>query len=263
MSVEKTKFQCHRLEGKVAIVTAATLGIGLAIVERLAHEGAKVVISSRRQANIDTAIDSLVKSGICRNRLAGIACHVGDVAQLQKLVDFTIEKFGRIDILVNNAGINPVFGSALDVSDEMFDKLFQVNVKSGFILTKLVVPHMKKTGGGNIIFNASFGGYLAGPGIGVYSVTKTTLLGLTKMLATELAPLNIRVNGIAPGVIKTKMSSAIIDEDTGKPALLGNPMDRVGTPEECAGAVAFLVSSDGSYITGETILINGGGHARL
>uniref|UniRef100_A0AC34R247 Uncharacterized protein n=1 Tax=Panagrolaimus sp. JU765 TaxID=591449 RepID=A0AC34R247_9BILA len=140
------RFNCSRLNGKVALVTGATQGIGLAIVERLAHEGAKVVISSRKQKNVDESIDYVVSTGICRNNLAGIPCHVGEPEQLKKLVDFTIEKFGKIDILVNNAGINPVFGSSLDVSDSMYEKLFQVNVKSGFILTKLVTPIMEKNG---------------------------------------------------------------------------------------------------------------------
>ena len=159
------RFNCDRLKGKVALVTGATQGyvkcfemfeivlfnflyfrIGLAIVERLAHEGAKVVLSSRKQKNVDEAIDYVVSTGVCRQNLAGIPCHVGEVDQLKKLVDFAIEKFGKIDILVNNAGINPIFGSSLEVTDDMFDKLFQVNVKSGFVLTKLVAPIMEKNG---------------------------------------------------------------------------------------------------------------------
>uniref|UniRef100_A0A914PM33 Uncharacterized protein n=1 Tax=Panagrolaimus davidi TaxID=227884 RepID=A0A914PM33_9BILA len=165
------RFNCDRLKDKVAIVTAATQGknlrksvpqstsahpwspqfkyimkIGLAIAERLAHEGAKVIISSRKQKNVDEAIDYIVSTGICRNRLAGMPCHVGEEEQLKKLVDFTLQKFGKIDILVNNAGINPAFGSALEVGNDLFDKLFAVNVKSGFILTKLVVPIMEKQG---------------------------------------------------------------------------------------------------------------------
>uniref|UniRef100_A0AC34GDI6 Uncharacterized protein n=1 Tax=Panagrolaimus sp. ES5 TaxID=591445 RepID=A0AC34GDI6_9BILA len=236
--------------------------IGLAIAERLAHEGAKVIISSRKQKNVDEAIDYIVSTGVCRNRLAGMPCHVGEEEQLKKLVDFTLEKFGKIDILVNNAGINPAFGSPLEVGNDLFDKLFQVNVKSGFILTKLVAPIMEKQGGGNIIFNASYGAYRPGMGIGVYSVTKTALLGLTKMFSQELAAKNIRVNAIAPGVIKTKMSQMIVEQDE-IPDLAGNPLNRYGEPHECAGAVAFLVSDDASYITGETILMNGGAHARL
>jgi len=257
------RFNCDRLKGKVALVTGATQGIGLAIVERLAHEGAKVVLSSRKQKNVDEAIDYVVSTGVCRQNLAGIPCHVGEVDQLKKLVDFAVEKFGKIDILVNNAGINPIFGSSLDVTDAMFDKLFQVNVKSGFVLTKMVAPIMEKNGGGVIVFNASYGGFKPMPGIGIYSVTKTALLGLTKLLATELAHKKIRVNGIAPGVIRTKMSASLIDDEGKSAENDGNPLGRVGEAHECAGAVAFLASDDASYITGETILINGGSHARL
>uniref|UniRef100_A0A914VDP1 Dehydrogenase/reductase SDR family member 4 n=1 Tax=Plectus sambesii TaxID=2011161 RepID=A0A914VDP1_9BILA len=195
-----------KLQGKVAIVTAATKGIGEAIAERLAQDGAKVVISSRRQDNVDETVGRLKKLGLT---VAGIVCHVGNAADRAKLIDFTLSTFGRIDILVNNAGINPHFGHILDISEEVWDKLFDVNVKAAFMLCKLVVPHMEKVGGGSIVFNASIGGYKPPTGIATYGVTKTTLLGLTKALAVSLVHQNIRVNGIAPGIIKTHMSRAV------------------------------------------------------
>ncbi|EYC34511.1 hypothetical protein Y032_0001g447 [Ancylostoma ceylanicum] len=198
---------CHRLEGKVAIVTAATKGIGLAIAERLGREGAAVVICSRNQKNVDDAVNYLKSKGI--SRVEGIACHIANAEHQRKLVDFTIEKFNKIDILINNHGINPAFGHILEVDEKIWDKLFEVNVKAGWQLTKLVHPHMVKNGGGSIVFNASFSAYKSPPGIAAYGVTKTTLLGLTQALAHGLAKDNIRVNGIAPGVIKTKMSEAL------------------------------------------------------
>uniref|UniRef100_A0A0K0DT43 Dehydrogenase/reductase SDR family member 4 n=1 Tax=Strongyloides stercoralis TaxID=6248 RepID=A0A0K0DT43_STRER len=256
--------KCYRLENKVAIITAATKGIGLAIAERLGLEGCSIVISSRNEKNVQEAIDYLKKKGI--KNVEGTLCHVAKDKDRQKLVDFTLEKFKKIDILVNNHGINPVFGDMLSVTEEVWDKLFETNVKAGFMLTKLVVPHMLKNGGGNIIFNASYGAYRQGKGIAAYTVTKTTLLGLTKALSDELSPQGIRVNAIAPGVIKTKMSKAMWDGDNGEKDLvnaLETPMGRLGTPEECSGAVAYLVSDDASYVTGETIVIAGGIHARL
>uniref|UniRef100_A0AC35TUM6 Dehydrogenase/reductase SDR family member 4 n=1 Tax=Rhabditophanes sp. KR3021 TaxID=114890 RepID=A0AC35TUM6_9BILA len=261
-----SSIKCHRFEGKVAIVTAATKGIGLAIAERLGVEGASVVISSRSQENVNESLVYLRGRGV--KKVEGMVCHVAKDDHRKALIDFTLSKFGRIDILINNHGINPVFGDMMDVSESVWDKLFETNVKAGFLLTKLVMPHMLKVGGGNVLFNASFGGYKSFKGIAAYSVTKTTLLGLTKALSDELAPKGIRVNCIAPGVIKTKMSKAMWDgngEESQKDlaTAMDTPLGRIGTPEECAGTVAFLVSEDASYITGETVVINGGGHARL
>jgi len=226
------------------------------------------VISSRRQDNVDEVVGRLKKQGLT---VAGLVCHVGNAADRTKLIDFTLSTFGRIDILVNNAGINPHMGDILDITEEMWDKLFDVNVKAAFLLTKAVVPHMEKVGGGSIIFNASIGAYKPPVGIAAYGVTKTTLLGLTKAFAVSLVHQNIRVNCIAPGVIKTKMSRALWDKGPGQSeddktageGLWEIPMGRFGEPKECAGAVTFLCSDDASYITGETIAIAGGVQSRL
>ncbi|KAK5969644.1 Short-chain dehydrogenase [Trichostrongylus colubriformis] len=257
---------CRRLVGKVAIVTAATKGIGLAIAERLGCEGAAVVICSRNQKNVDDALMYLKSKGI--SQVDGLPLHAANVEHQRKLIDYTMEKYKKIDILINNHGINPAFGHILDVEDSVWDKLFEVNVKAGWQLAKLVHPHMVKNGGGNIVFNASVGAYKSPPGIAAYALTKTTLLGLTKALANGLAKDNIRVNAIAPGVIKTKMSE-VLWSGTGEQGekdvvdTMEVPLNRLGTPEDCAGAVAFLVSDDARYITGETILITGGVQARL
>jgi len=226
-----------------------------------------VVICSRNQKNIDEALKQLHSNGV--KNAAGIPAHVANAKDRQALIEFTVKTYGKIDILVNNAGINPAFGDILEVSEAIWDKLFEVNVKAGFLLSKEVVPFMQKQGGGNIIFNASFGGYRPPTGIAAYGVTKTAVLGLTKALAVSLASKHIRVNCIAPGIIKTKMSKALWDNGSGPAGedalseIMDAPLKRLGMPEECAGAVAFLVSEDASYITGETIVIAGGIHARL
>ncbi|KAH7730821.1 Protein F54F3.4 [Aphelenchoides avenae] len=259
-----SKYHARRLEGKVAIVTAATKGIGLAIAERLGHEGARIVISSRSQANVDESLSLLIASGLSQQNLAGCVCHVAKAEDREHLVNLALKKFGNIHILVNNAGINPAWGDIMDISESIWDKLFEVNVKAGFLLSKLVAPHIEKAGGGSIIFNASYGAYRTPQGIAAYGITKTTLLALTKALAESLASKNIRVNCIAPGVIRTKMSQKLLEqgEDVAAEAT-GAVMGRVGRPEECAGVVAFLVSDDASYITAETIVVAGGVHARL
>jgi len=263
------KYNAQRLIGKVAIVTAATNGIGLAIAERLGHEGAKLAISSRKAGNVDKAVKYLVDSGLDTKNVCACVCHVGNAEDRQKLVQLAVERFGRIDILVNNAGINPSSGDILETSEEVWDKLFDVNLKAGFLLTKLVVPHM--TSGGNVIFNASITAYTCSPIIAAYGVTKTAILGLTKALAGSLASKNIRVNCISPGIIKTNFSKALWEgteqleqiNNEMEQAGLHPPLGRYGTPNECAGTVAFLCSDDASYITGESIVIGGGAQARL
>ncbi|CAI2353445.1 unnamed protein product [Caenorhabditis sp. 36 PRJEB53466] len=256
---------CRRFEGKVAIVTAATKGIGLAIAERLLAEGASVVIGSRNQKNVDEAVEYLKSKGL--TQVAGIAGHIASTDDQKKLVDFTIQKFGKVNILVNNHGINPAFGHILEVTDQIWDKLFDVNVKAGFQMTKLVAPLIAKEGGGSIIFNASYSAYRSPPGIAAYGVTKTTVVGLTKALAMGLAKDNIRVNGIAPGVIKTKMSEVLWagGEEAEKELteVQEIALGRLGVPEDCAGTVAYLASDDAAYVTGEMIVVAGGVQARL
>ncbi|TKR67000.1 hypothetical protein L596_023217 [Steinernema carpocapsae] len=236
------KFKCNRLEGKVAIVTAATAGIGLAIAERLGHEGAAVVISSRKEANVNEALEYLKRGGL--QKVEGIVCHVGNAEHRERFVKFTLEKFGKIDILVNNAGINPDFGDILDISESVWDKLFEVNVKANFLLTKLVVPHMEKNGGGNIIFNSSYSAYKSPPGIAAYGVSKTAIVALIKALANSCASKNIRVNGIAPGVIKTKMSEVLwagAEDSTDAQAQIASDaaMGRIGAPKNAPAPWPF------------------------
>lgn len=220
-----------------------------------------MVVSSRRQANVDKAVALLQSQSI---QVTGTTCNVGIGEDREKLVQLTLDQCGGIDILVSNAAVNPFFGSVMDSTEEVWDKILSVNVKAAFLMTKLVAPHMEKRGGGNVVFVSSVAGYQPMQALGPYSVSKTALLGLTRVLAPELAHSNIRVNCVAPGVIKTRFSSALwqnedIMDDFKKQLCI----KRVGQPEEIGGVIAFLCSEEASYITGETITVTGGMSCRL
>lgn len=249
------------LAGKVAIVTASTDGIGLAAAQALGKRGAHVVVSSRGQANVDKAVALLQSQSI---QVTGTTCNVGKGEDREKLVQTTLDQCGGIDILVSNAAVNPFFGNIMDSTEEVWDKILSVNVKSAFLMTKLVVPHMVKRGGGNVVFVSSVAGYQPMQALGPYSVSKTALLGLTRVLAPELAHSSIRVNCVAPGVIKTRFSSALWqNEDIMDEFKRQLSIKRVGEPEEIGGVIAFLCSEEASYITGETITVTGGMGCRL
>lgn len=220
-----------------------------------------MVVSSRRQANVDKAVALLQSQSI---QVTGTTCNVGIGEDREKLVQLTLDQCGGIDILVSNAAVNPFFGSVMDSTEEVWDKILSINVKAAFLMTKLVAPHMEKRGGGNVVFVSSVAGYQPMQALGPYSVSKTALLGLTRVLAPELAHSNIRVNCVAPGVIKTRFSSALWQNedimDNFKKQLC---IKRVGQPEEIGGVIAFLCSEEASYITGETITVTGGMSCRL
>ncbi|XP_019570005.1 dehydrogenase/reductase SDR family member 4 isoform X1 [Rhinolophus sinicus] len=249
------------LANKVALVTASTDGIGFAIARRLAQDGAHVVVSSRKQQNVDRAVATLQGEGLS---VTGIVCHVGKAEHRERLVATAVKLHGGVDILVSNAAVNPFFGNLLDVTEEVWDKILDINVKAAALLTKAVVPEMEKRGGGSVVIVASIAAYTPFPGLGPYNVSKTALLGLTKNLAIELAQRNIRVNCLAPGLIKTNFSQMLwedkANEESIKQALR---IRRIGKPEECAGIVSFLCSEDASYITGETMTVGGGAPSRL
>nr|XP_006821848.1 PREDICTED: dehydrogenase/reductase SDR family member 4-like [Saccoglossus kowalevskii] len=244
----------NKFHGKVAVVTASTEGIGFAIAKRLAEDGASVMISSRKQENVDTALAKLKSENL--TKVAGVVCHVGKEDHRNKMIQETLRRFGGIDILVSNAACSPMFGPVLEI--------FDINVKATFLLIKEIVPHIEKRGGGNIVMISSLSGYTPFQMIGAYGVSKTALLGLTKALVPECSEKNIRVNCIAPGLIQTRFS-----EMTWKnPSIRKNvealiPMSRIGQPSECAGVVSFLCSDDASFISGETIIMSGGIAPRL
>lgn len=217
------------------------------------------MVASRRQKNIDAALKQLKSQNIT---CYGIACHSGKSEEIKKLIDFTISNCKKIDILVPNAATNPFFGDILSSNEAQWDKIYQVNLKGVFLLCQAAIPYMNK--GSSIVINSSIGGYLVNNPLGIYNIMKTALIGLTSLLAQSVASKGIRVNGIAPGLIPTKFSSALTNNPIGTKIFMMNcPMKRTGKPEECASVVSFLASDDASYITGETIIVAGGQRARL
>ena len=244
------------LTDRVAIVTGGSRGIGGAIGEALAEQGAQVVISSRKQADLDAEAERINKQH--PDRVSAVAAHTGRPEDIQHLVDVTMERFGRIDILVNNAATNPYFGPLIDADLSAWDKTFEVNLRGVFILTQAVIRASMAEQGGAIVNVASIGGLRPGFGLGIYDLTKAGLIMLTRQLARELR--GVRVNAVAPGIIKTKFAEALWqNEEIARRVESSNPIGRVGTPEEVAGAVAFLASDAASYINGEVLVIDGGG----
>lgn len=253
LNAEKALFS---LAGKVALITGASKGIGEDMARVFARFGASVIVSSRKQEACDTLASDIKAAG---GEATGIAAHVGDMNQLQQLVDQTIAVYGGIDILVNNAATNPVFGPALYCDGAAFDKIMQANVKAPFELSKLCYPSMKARGGGSIIMISSIAGHTPDPGLGIYSVSKASLNMLTKVLAKEWGSDGIRVNAICPGLIKTKFSQAlwqnenILDHFTKR-----LPIARMGTTDEISPLALFLASDASSYSTGSLFYADGG-----
>lgn len=244
------------LSNKVALITGASKGIGEAIARIFAQYGAKVVISSRKQADLDELANHIKAAG---GECTGIAAHAGEMAQLKLLVEKTVDTYGGIDILVNNAATNPVYGPSLDCPESAFDKIMQVNVKAPFELSKMVHPIMKARGGGSVINISSIAGHTPDPGLGIYSVSKASLNMLTKVLAKEWGEDGIRVNAICPGLIKTKFSQALWDNDKTLAHFTKRlPIARMGTVEEIAPMALYLASTASAYTTGGLFSIDGG-----
>lgn len=248
--------QLFQLTGKVALITGASKGIGEQIARYLAQFGAKVVISSRRQADLDELVEDIRKTG---GEVTAIEARMGDEAQTKHLFDKTVEVYGGIDILVNNAAANPYYGPTVDCPDNAYDKIMDINVKAPFQLSKLVYPVMKLRGGGSIINISSIAGETPDPGLGIYSVSKASINMLTKVLAKEWGADGIRVNAVAPGLIKTKFSQALWqDEKTLAHFTKRLPIARMGTVEEVASLVLYLASDASGYCTGGIYTVDGG-----
>lgn len=245
-----------RLDGKVAIVTGASKGIGLAIAEALAAQGATVVLSSRKQEAVDEAAAALRQKGFNAH---GIAAHMGDMDQVGKLLDATVAQFGGVDILVNNAAINPVFGPVAETDLKAFDKIMDVNVKGPMELSKRAYPVMKSRGGGSIINISSIEGIRPGLGLGLYSISKSALIALTKVMAREWGPDRVRVNVICPGLVRTKFSEALTSNDKIMQLVMkSQALPKVAEPADIAGLALFLAAPAADFCTGGVYMADGG-----
>ncbi|XP_058080542.1 tropinone reductase-like 3 [Magnolia sinica] len=252
------KVKGKRFEGKVAIVTASTQGIGFGIAERIGSEGASIVISSRKQKNVDEAVGKLRSQGI---DAIGVVCHVSNAEQRKNLIQKTVQKYGHIDVIVSNAAANPTTDTILETQESILDKLWDVNIKTSILLLQAAAPHLRK--GSSVVFISSISAYQPEASMAMYGVTKTALLGLTKALATEMAP-NTRVNCVAPGFVPTHFADFLTSNEVVRNAIEDRTLlKRLGTTGDMAAAVAFLASDDAAYITGETLVVAGGLPSRL
>ncbi|MFQ6660182.1 hypothetical protein Gotur_028776 [Gossypium turneri] len=282
MSKEEMKIG-RRFEGKVAIVTASTQGIGFSIAERLGLEGAAVVVSSRKQKNVDEAVEKLKNKGI---QVLGVVCQVSNAQQRKDLINKTVEKYGKIDVVVSNAAANPTVSLLLETPESVLDKVWEINVKASVLLLQVSVlglalkaclqsaldssthsykveaaPYLQK--GSSVVLISSIMGYHPQIAMAMYGITKTALLGSTKALAKEMAP-DTRVNCVAPGLVPTNFAAFLTkDEVLRKTAEESTLLGKLGTPGDMAAAASFLASDDASYITGETLVVAGGAPSRL
>ena len=252
MSVENL----FSLKDKVVLVTGASRGIGESIAKLLASAGAHVIVSSRKIDGCQVVADEIIKAG---GSAEAIACHIGEMDQIENCFKQIEEKHGKLDILVNNAAANPYFGHILDTDLSAFQKTTDVNIRGYFFMSVTAGKIMKKNGGGNIINVASVNGVIPGDFQGIYSITKSSVIAMTKAFAKECAPQGIRVNALLPGLTDTKFASALTTNDAiMKQALMHIPMKRAAMPEEMAGTVLYLASEASSYTTGACINVDGG-----
>lgn len=246
------------LTGKVAIVTGSSRGIGRASAEALADHGAKVVISSRKQDACDEVAAAInAKHG--ESTAIAVAASISDKAALQHLVDETRRAFGRIDILVCNAASNPYYGPLADIADDQFRKILDNNIVSNHWLIQMTAPEMRERKDGAIVIISSIGGLRGSPVIGAYNVSKAADFQLARNYAVEYGPDNVRVNCIAPGLIKTDFARALWEDPAAEARVnKGTPLRRLGDPEDIAGAVVYLASPAGRYMTGQAMVVDGG-----
>ncbi|KPF54846.1 NAD(P)-dependent dehydrogenase (short-subunit alcohol dehydrogenase family) [Novosphingobium capsulatum] len=246
------------LTGKVAIITGSSRGIGRAIAEAYADAGAKVVISSRKQQACEEVANA-INATHGEERAIAIAASISDKAMLQALVSETRQRFGKIDILVCNAASNPYYGPMAGITDEQFRKIFDNNVLANHWLVNMVVPEMIERENGAIVIVSSIGGLIGSDVIGAYNVSKAADFQLVRNLAIEFGRHNVRVNAIAPGVIRTDFAKALWEDPEAEAALKRvTPLGRIGEPDEIAGAAVFLASKAGAYVTGQGIVVDGG-----
>ena len=246
------------LTGKVAVVTGSSRGIGLAIAAALAEHGCKVVISSRKQDACDEVAHA-INAQHGDERAIAVAASISDKEALQNLVDETRRQFGRIDVLVCNAASNPYYGPMAGISDDQFRKILDNNVIANHWLISMVAPEMLERGEGSIIIVSSIGGLTRTTMIGAYNISKAADFQLARNLAAEFGPKGVRVNCIAPGLIKTDFARALWENpDTLKAVTRATPLRRIGEPHEIAGAAVFLASPASTFMTGQTMVVDGG-----
>lgn len=248
------------LSGKVAVVTGSTKGIGRSIAEQMAFHGADVVVSSRKADACETVAGEINRELDGKGgRAVPIACHIGRKDDLQQLVSETHAQLGKIDILVCNAAVNPYYGSMLDIPDTAFEKILDSNVQSNHWLCQLVLPEMVERKDGVILIVSSVGGLHGSAVLGTYGVSKAADMALARNIATEFGPHNIRANAIAPGLVRTDFAKALWENpETLKATTANASLRRIGEPQEIGGAAVFLASPAGSFVTGQTIVIDGG-----
>jgi NAD(P)-dependent dehydrogenase (short-subunit alcohol dehydrogenase family) len=244
------------LSGKVAIVTGSSRGIGRAIAENFAEAGARVAISARNQAPCEETAAAIRAKG---GEAIAVTARISDKAQLENLVARTTQQWGAVDILVCNAAINPHYGSIADMTDQVFERMMTNNVLSNLWLSKMVGPQMRARREGSIIYIISIGGLKASSVIGMYGVTKAADYALCRNLALEWGPDGVRVNCIAPGLVETEFARALYADPASRAAReAATPLRRLGQPEDIAGTALLLASRAGAFITGQTIIVDGG-----
>jgi NAD(P)-dependent dehydrogenase (short-subunit alcohol dehydrogenase family) len=244
------------LTGQVAVITGASRGIGRAIATDMAQAGARVVVSSRKVEACEAVVASIRAAG---GEAMAVPCNVAERAQLEALVDATVSRWGRLDILVCNAAVNPYFGPMARMPDDAYERIMSTNVRSNFWLCNQAAARMAEQGGGSIILISSIGANQGSATLGVYGMSKAADYALVRNLAVEWGPRGIRANGIAPGLIKTDFSRALWqNEELLRNVEQGTPVRRIGQPEDIGGVAVFLASRAAAYLTGQTLVVDGG-----
>ena len=244
------------LTGKVAVVTGSSRGIGRAIAERLAEHGAKVVVSSRKAEACEPVAAGIRARG---GEAIVVPCHIARKEALAELVERTVGHWGGIDVLVCNAAVNPYLGPAAGASDEVYERVMGANVRSNFWLCNMVLPGMAERGGGSVIIISSIGGLRGSAQLGLYAISKAADMQLARNICVEWGPRNIRANAIAPGLVRTDFARALWEDPVlYRKRTKDTPLQRIGEPDEIAGAAVFLASAAGSFVTGQTLVIDGG-----
>ena len=244
------------LTGKVAVVTGSSRGIGRAIAERLAEHGAKVVVSSRKAEACEPVAAGIRARG---GEAIVVPCHIARKEALAELVERTVAHWGGIDVLVCNAAVNPYLGPAAGASDEVYERVMGANVRSNFWLCNMVLPGMAERGGGSVIIISSIGGLRGSAQLGLYAISKAADMQLARNICVEWGPRNIRANAIAPGLVRTDFARALWEDPVlYRKRTKDTPLQRIGEPDEIAGAAVFLASAAGSFVTGQTLVIDGG-----